>query len=143
MGELALDVASDGSFSCSISPLQGLPEAPASVILVGGQFQAGGPKSLPCSGQVSGRMIALTIDVDNTYKIYGTGALPADLAKLPPGPIPVAFGGTAITSVAGESGDWFIFCARVLLQNPITGKVYYDKNVCVNIPEVKVQINGR
>ena len=69
----------------------------------------------------------LTIDSDREYKIYGTGVLPGDLAKLKPGPTPVAFGGTAITSIAGAAGDWFAFCARVRLQNPITDTVYYDK----------------
>ncbi len=115
IGELSMHVAADGSFSCKITPLKNLAEIPVqpSVIFVGGKADPNGPSQLSCSGQVTGRLIGITIDMGNGYEIYGTGVMPTDIAKLPPGPITTAFGGTASTSIAGEGGDWLTVCVTV------------------------------
>ena len=119
IGELAMDVATDGSFSCEITPLKDLVDLPdpPSVVLVAGKFDPNGPAKLPCSGQVTGRLIGITIDMGDNYKIFGTGVLPDDFSRQPPGPLTTVFGGTAATSVAGESGDWLTVCVTVTLAN--------------------------
>lgn len=91
IGELALDVAADGSFSCEITPLKD-PAAPdpSSVILVAGKFDPDGPAKLPCSNQITGRLTGITIDMGDNYKIFGTGVVPADFTRQPPRPITTA-----------------------------------------------------
>jgi len=135
LGELAMDVASDGSFSCQITPLidPNSADAPPSVLLMGGKFVADGPTSLPCSGQISGRLIGITIDMGDDYKIFGTGVLPTDFTKLAPGAITTPFGGTAATSIPGEGGDWFTVCVTVTITNPVTGSVIAQTRVCVSV----------
>lgn len=135
IGELALDLAADGTFSCEITPLNATNEVPAppSVLLVAGKFDPDGPAKLPCTGQVTRRLIGITIDMGDNYKIFGTGVLPADFSRQPAGPITTAFGGTAATSVAGESGDWFGVCVTISLVNPITGEVIASRTVCVSV----------
>lgn len=56
IGDLGMDVASDGSFSCEIAPLKGLADLPdpQSVVFIAGKFDPDGPAKLPCSGQVMG-----------------------------------------------------------------------------------------
>jgi len=117
IGELTMDVAADGSFSCSITPLKDLPEIPiqSTVIFVGGKSDPNGPSHLSCSGQVTGRLIGITINMGNGYQIYGTGVMPSDITKQAPGPITTAFGGTASTSVAGEGGDWITVCVTLTI----------------------------
>lgn len=135
IGELALDVSADGSFSCEITPLKD-PNAladPPSVLLLAGKFDPDGPTKLPCNGQITGRLIGITIDMGDNYKIFGTGVLPADFTKLPPGPITTAFGGTAATSVPGEGGDWFTVCVTVQILNPITGALIAQRTACVTV----------
>jgi hypothetical protein len=121
IGELSMNVAADGSFSCRITPLKDVAEIPVqpSVIFVGGKSDPNGPSQLPCSGQVTGRLIGITIDMGNGYQIYGTGVMPADISKLPPGPISTPFGGTASTSIAGEGGDWLTVCVSVTVGNTV------------------------
>ena len=138
IGELAMDVAADGSFSCEIAPLKGLPDLsdPPSVVFTAGKFDPDGPAKLPCGGQVMGRLIGIMIDMGDNYKIFGTGVLPADFSRLPPDPILTAFGGTAATSVAGESGDWVTLTVCYTIPkftNPITGTKYPAQEICVSV----------
>jgi hypothetical protein len=135
IGELAMDVAADGTFTCEITPLQdpNALDVPESVLVMAGKFVADGPKKLPCVGQVTGRLIGISIDMGDNYKIYGTGVLPFDLSRFPSGSINMAFGGSASTSVAGEGGDWATVCVTVQLVNPITGTVYAQRTVCVTV----------
>jgi len=133
LGELSMNVAADGSFDCEITPYKGIAEMPnpPSVIVVNGKFDPDAPAKLSCSGQVSGRLIGLTIDMGNGYKIFGTGVMPSDLSKMAPGAITETFGGTASTTVPGESGDWVVVCVTVTVR---IGTLTIEATVCRNVP---------
>ncbi len=136
VGELTIDLAADGTFTCQINPLKSVKEAPApqTVLMVGGKFDPDGPASLKCGGQVTGRLIGIIIDMGDDYQIYGTGVLPSDLSKAPEGPIKMTFGGAATTSVTGESGDWKIrVCISVDVYDPFNGKTY-RVTACTDVP---------
>ena len=129
VGQLAMDIAADGSFSCEINPLKDIKDVPdpPSVILVDGKFDPDAPSKLSCTGQVSGRLIGITIDMGNGYKIFGTGVMPYDLTKQAPGAITESFGGTVSTSVPGESGDWYTTCIIIHVK---IGNIIIDAQLC-------------
>lgn len=131
LGNLTIIVAASGVFTGHINPAKDENGHLVSTVLFhfdesGIVPEPNGPQSLEVAGQINGHAFNLAIKLPDGNYIFGAGTSVADLSALPSGQLDTFIGGSATTSIAGDSGDWAGRCIPTCF-------VYNGQRYCLTI----------